>query len=156
MFGYDYVPEEELSAYRIIGEGEGEFRIDSAVAAISKKNIPMLKLVMTLKDSKGNKTLADEYISSKAAFKLHDLCDAIGKPEMYGATGKLNEKLLVGQKGGCVIVTEQPDDPKYRARSVIGTYIASMSTNAETPPQAAPAATVDVAVSLMPDDDVPF
>ena len=132
MFGFDYVPEDKLSAYNVIDEGEGWFKIVEVSQKVSNNNNNMLVLGLALSNDKGQKTLATEYITAKAAYKLHDICHAIGKPELYNERGQVNEKLLEGHKGNCIISTDMPSDPKYKPKSVVSMWLVAEPKPVET------------------------
>ena len=127
-FSFDYVEPDQLTSFRIIPEGEGEFKINDVEPVMSRAGKPQLKIKMTLR-SQGQSTSYVLYITNAQAFRIKALCDAIGKPHLYSKAG-LDFVQLVGCEGCCVIETEKSDDPQYKDKSVIAKFLESSTSGA--------------------------
>lgn len=154
-FNFQWQDPSEMSAFRILAEGEASFKVQEAQETTSKKSgEEMLKVTLQVTDSKGDVGLVDDYILSSAPWKLHNLCKAIGRPEVYAeaSDGRLNTMKLIAEKGRCKIRTDTPENPNFNARSVIAGYIdaAKGAEKAQADTELAKAQ------AAFPDDDLPF
>jgi hypothetical protein len=125
-FEFDYRQPSDMSAFKVISEGEGYFKIMDAKEDVSKSSgKPMLVLTHRLQNDKGESTLYMQYISHNeyAAENIYRICEAAGKVDMYTAcNGRISAVDLMGLKGRCKIKTES--DEKYGDKSKIGRFIA--------------------------------
>lgn len=130
-FKFDYVDEEGLNPRKIIAEGDGYFKVIEVKEAVSKSGNPQLLVEMMLKDMEGKTTLYTEYVLQDAAWKIHAICAAIGRKDLYSRTGELNYNHWIGEHGKCVIKTKK--SPGYNDKSAISKYTPSET---QAPPKA--------------------
>lgn len=148
IFSYDHVDPEELATPALIDEGQGYFKVLKTENKLSNAGNPMLVLTLALKDRAGKSTICSEYITAKAAYKIHAILVAIGKESYYEQNkGSLNPQVMLEGKGRCEIVTDTPDNPKFTKRSVVAKYLPGQQQEA---PVQQPA-TVEIQ-----DDELPF
>lgn len=152
MFEFDYKETEEMSAFKVISEGEGYFKVLEAREEISKSSgNPMLVLTHELRNDKGEKTLWMQYISQNeyAAENIFRLFDAAGKAQVYqDCKGRINTNDLLGLKGKCKIKTESHE--KYGDKSKVSRFIPYKPMQEDT---SAPAGLAEIEDNL---DDIPF
>lgn len=154
-FCFDWQDPEEMTAFKVLEEGEATFKVHDVVEATSKKTgEAMLKVVLSVTDSKGANSFVDDYILSSHPWKLKNLCWAINKPEIYteSSDGKLNPMRLVAEKGKCIIKTDKPDNPNFQERSVIAKYLDAVKEAEKNKKHEAEQARQD----NLPDDPLPF
>ena len=80
--------DEKAAARTLFDDGIYDFEVASAEDAVSKTSgAEMLKLVLWVFDTDGNKTTVFEYLvsSEKAQFKLKEFCRAVGLEEAFDA-----------------------------------------------------------------------
>lgn len=104
---YQYKDPKEMTAFRVINEGEGFFKVLSFEDKTSKGGNPMMIMQCKLRDAQGNTTLCNHTImyNEWLAENMWRICEAIGKPEAYKESGTNTEDLL-GGAGRCKIKTE--------------------------------------------------
>lgn len=154
-FNFKWQDPNEMSAFKILQEGEASFKVQDVIETTSKKTgEEMLKVVLLVTDSKGDSSLVDDYILSSAPWKLYNLCKAINRPEVYheSSDGKLNTMKIIAEKGRCKIKTDKPVNPNFQDRTIISGYIDA--TKNATKEQAA--AELAQAQANFPDDKLPF
>lgn len=154
-FNFKWQDPNEMSAFKILAEGEASFKVQEVIETTSKKTgEEMLKIVLQITDSKGDTGLVDDYIVASGPWKLHALCKAIGHPEFYNdsSDGRLNTMKLIAEKGRCKIKTDKPDNPNFKERTIIASYI-DIVKNEE---KAQAAAELAAAQANFPDDSLPF
>lgn len=154
-FNFQWQDPEEMTAFKILKEGEASFKVQDVIESVSKKTgEPMLKVVLSVTDELGNNSLIDDYILASGPWKLKNLCWAVNKPEIYteSSDGRLNPMKLIAEKGRCVIKTDKPDNPKFNERSVIAKYIDGVKAVQEAEKAKQEQAVQD----SIPNDDLPF
>lgn len=119
---YDYVDPKKMSAFQLIEPGEGKFKIINVEEKNSRAGNPMMEVTMQLTNTKGQTTLAKEYLMANTTKKIYSILNAIGRAEAYGLP--LETRHLLQGQGQCIIKTEKSDNPQYQDRSVVGQYIA--------------------------------
>lgn len=104
---YQYKDPKEMTAFRVINEGEGFFKILSFEDKTSNAGNQMMVMHCKLRDMAGNTTLYNHCIlyNEWLAENMWRICEAVGKPEAYGEHGTNTEDLL-GESGRCKIKTE--------------------------------------------------
>jgi hypothetical protein len=143
---YPYKDPKEMSAFKVINEGDGFFKIMEISSKLSKRGQEMLVMLCKLRDKSGNETLYNHYIMYNEYMpdNIYRICEAIGKLDLYRDTGTNTEDLL-GSAGRCKIKT---DDSDYGKQSKIHRFIAHQNV-LEDEPEPEP--------ELIPhDDEVPF
>lgn len=133
-FKFDYKNEEELElAFKRLHPGEIQFMIKAITDSdrqgytlMNSKGNPYLRVTLVAIDAKGQKGLLDDNISANAAWKIHDLCHAVGRPDLYDAAGDLDFHKLIGLQGGAIIEDRQytKNDGSVAVVSSIATYLA--------------------------------
>ncbi len=133
MFDLQWQDPNEMTKYRLLKPGDATFVINfvyennqSGKPMCSQKTgEAMIKIEFMVEDSDGNESAVDEYVLASQAWKLKQICDAIGKPEVYmdSKEGGFNNARIIGECGKCVIKTDVPSDPKYNERTVIAKFI---------------------------------
>lgn len=126
---YGYVDPSQMTSYQLVQPGEGTFRIKSAEEKISRAGNNMLVVTFLLTDSRGQSTLANEYLlesqdetqNKSTATKVYNILNGIGRPELYGLP--LEPKHLLHGRGKCIIKTQKSEDPQYADKSVISKYV---------------------------------
>lgn len=154
-FEFQWQDPSEMSAFKILAEGEADFKVQEVIEAVSKKTgEPMLKVVLSVTDANGNNGLVDEYILSSGPWKLKNLCWAVNRPDIYNESsdGKLNSIRLVAERGRCIIKTDKPENPKFNERSIVAKYIDGVKAAADAQKVQAEKAMQD----SIPNDDIPF
>lgn len=134
-FSFQWQDPSEMSAFKVLAEGEGNFKVQHVyeldeqgrMLCSKKSGEQMIKVELMVTDSNNASSIVHDYILASQAWKLHNLCKAIGRVDVYEAAkdGSLNCNKLLGEKGKCLIATDTPSDPKYNARSVIAKYLES-------------------------------
>lgn len=156
-FSFQWQDPSEMSVFKVLAEGEGSFKVQHVYETDNKGEMlcskktgeQMIKIELMVTDSHGASTIIDEYIVASQAWKLYNICKAIGRVDIYESAkdGSLNCNKLLGEKGRCLIATDTPSDPKYKAKSVIAKYL--------EPEKQAVAKHANTDYSNM-NDDVPF
>lgn len=139
-FKYDYVPVEQLEdtgrvETRILAEGEAHFIVKSIFEKDQQGNDlttvggdPKIRVLLTVTDKTGQKGAVWHDISSKMAWAVAGLCNAVGMPQLYAPGRPLNTSSLVGLDGKCMIET-RPAEGKYEAKTIIKKYLQHPGTN---------------------------
>lgn len=145
-FDFGYKDPKEMSAFKVIAEGDGFFKIVEAKETVSKADNPMLVLTHKLQDTRGQSTLWYQYILQNefAADNIYRICEAANRLDLYGANGKINSYDLLGLKGRCKIKTEKSE--QYGDKSKVGKFVPYKPMQEEAPAEPAP----DI------NDDLPF
>ncbi len=111
MFNFDYVDPTEMSQpYVQLAEGLANFTI-SEIKSTDDYGLPLVtktglnKMIVTLKvqDCRGANGRIMEHIASNCAWKLKQVLDAVGKPELYSKSALLDTQKLIGATGQCVL-----------------------------------------------------
>ncbi len=121
---YAYVSPDELEKQQnLLTPGEADFEVLKATEKQSKSGNDMIELNIKVFDKDGKQTNVFDYLlsSEKFAWKIHQFCDAINKPEWYAENAELTAEKLVGQAGKCKIVIEKNDE--YGDRVKIKNYL---------------------------------
>lgn len=152
-FEYGYVDPNEMSSYKLLEPGEGNFKIINTQDKVSKAGNPMMVITFKLIDSKGRDTLYDEYLlksddeeqKKTTATKIYNILHSIGKGEIYGKP--LRQHDVIGCCGKCIIKTKKSTNPNYPDdKSVIAKYISAVDATGQ-----------NQTVAQEPfDDDIPF
>lgn len=131
MFEYNYVPPEELVPEDVIfTPGEGHYSILSFYETnkdgselMTREGDKMLRLVLLFTDCKGKKgTLIDNLVGNpKNAWKIKQIMDSIGKPNLYSQQASFHPEELLGMQGRAIVKTQS--NPAYKDKSVIGRYL---------------------------------
>ena len=143
---YQYKDPKEMTAFKVINEGEGYFKILEIKSQISKKSgNEMLVFTFQLRDTSGNQTLYNMFLvfNEYMADNIWRICEAIGRTDLYKESGTNTEDLL-GTAGKCKIKTEDTD---YGKQSKIHRFIPYKPMQESA------------AVEVMPpmeDDSIPF
>lgn len=118
---YQYKDPKEMTAFKVINEGEGFFKILEIVSKTSKSGNQMLVMTCKLRDTSGNETLYNHYLiyNEWLAENMWRICEAVGKPEAY-SDGGTNTDDLLGCAGRCKIKTENKE---FGQSSVIHRFI---------------------------------
>lgn len=154
-FNFTWQDPEEMTAFKVLKEGEASFKVQDVIETTSKKSgEQMLKVVLSVTDERGDNSLVDDYILSSAPWKLKALCWAVNKPEIYteSSDGRLNPLKLVAERGRCTIKTDKPDNPNFHERTIIAKYIDGVKLAEKAKTDAA----FDAAQAAIPDDTLPF
>ncbi len=142
--------EQELQTMTLLSDGIYQFRVISATEEISKKNNPMIKLVLSVYDNNGREHQIWDFLMTHLdsfLFKIKHFCDVTGLLSQYDA-GTLNDKDCFGQEG-YVKIAIQPeqtgnDGKIYRAKNVVIDYVKQDKI-------------IDPAKAELPfNDDIPF
>lgn len=127
---FDYKDPNELDSFTL-AEGAGSFIIKSVYDTdknghpmADKNGHDMVKLDLTVTDNNRHHSNLFVYLTGSMPWKIKQLVDSIGYPQLYSKDGNLNTKTLVGKSGKCVIYTE-PARPPYKARSAIKEFLKS-------------------------------
>jgi hypothetical protein len=145
MWKFTYEPDDGDEKNYILEPGRGWFRIEDAHEHITKAGVSCLKVTMTLTDSKKKRCKYFMYIMPTATKRLRNLCAAINRHDLYNPSCVIEHEQLIGYEGQCQIKTEEPEDPRYSARSVIEYFITR------------PAPLTEAAVPAgIREDDIPF
>lgn len=154
MWKFTYEPDDGDDKNYILEPGRGWFRIEDAHEHITKAGVSCLKVTMTLTDSKKKRCKYFMYVMPNATKRLRNLCAAINRHDLYSPewvaghaklTCTIDPAQLIGHEGQCQIKTEEPEDPRYSARSVIEYFITR------------PAPLTEAAVPAgIKEDDIPF
>jgi hypothetical protein len=139
MFRFDRKDPEDISAsaFNLISEGEGYFRVNEVVEKVSRKGNDMLQLTHQLWNDKGEKTLYNQYIIANeyAADNIYQILLAAGRTDLYPARGEISTEILLGLKGKCMIATDKgqikDDGSKYADKSKIKYFIAYKANTIE-------------------------
>lgn len=131
MFRFDRKDPSDIqtSAFNVISEGEGYFRVNEVIEKVSRKGNDMLQVTHQLWNDKGEKTLYVQYIIANeyASDNIYQILLAAGRPDLYPAQGAISPETLLGLKGKCMIATEQgqmrDDGSNYPDRSKIKYFI---------------------------------
>jgi hypothetical protein len=124
MFNYDYVEPELLNGSdeekKAVREEAARNLVCGSVSFIIKKILdtdksgnpyltkdgrPKIIMILELEDVEFNKADVFLHITQKMAFRIHQICNAVGKPELYEKNGFDTQK-IVGEKGRCFVVGE--------------------------------------------------
>ena len=146
---YPYKDPKEFTAFRVIKEGEGKFKILDVKHGYSKKNNEQFVFTFKLQDSDGNQTLYMNYMQSNEYLpeNIWRICEAAGRPELYTENGT-NPEDLKGLIGMCKIKTERDD--QYGDKSKISRFIPYK-------PMLESESTSSVeSVDQLDDDEIPF
>ena len=122
---YDYIDPKEFGAFKVIGEGEGKFKVMDIKHGYSKKGKEQFVFTFKLQDSHGRQTLYMNYmqINEYLPENIWRICEAAGRTELYSSQGT-NPEDLKGLTGMCKIKTEISEDPRFGDKSVIARFIA--------------------------------
>ena len=111
MFNYEYQDADQ--DFKPIGDGPANFiihEVDTKDAfgdpLLSKAGAPKIVVKMKLSNNRGESGLAFEHITAKNAYKLGQICNAIGRPDLYGPHGDIDPEILLGKSGTCNLVKE--------------------------------------------------
>lgn len=162
-FRYEYKTDEELElGYKLLAAGECKFMIksvadkdDRGFELINSKGNPYLKIELVVIDSKGQKGLVMENISSNAAWKIKELCHAVGKPQYYNPNGEFEPSSLIGLQGRAML-----QDREYTKRD--GSVAMVTSIASYIPQEKAVQENVNKLAEIQPaakvefDDSIPF
>ena len=123
------IPKEELAKQQgILIAGEADFTIDKAEETVAKKSgNPMLKLELKVWDKNGTEGKVWDYIVDSARWKILQLCDSIGRLELYDA-GEVTPYALEGQSGKCIITVEKNE---HGERAKIKSYFPKVASKEE-------------------------
>jgi hypothetical protein len=123
MIKYPYKDPKEFSAFKVIKEGEGKFKILDIKHGYSKSsNKEQFVFTFKLQDSDGNQTLYMNYIQCNEYLpeNIWRICEATGRTDLY-SEGGTNPEDLKGLVGKCKIKTERDD--QYGDKSRIARFI---------------------------------
>ncbi len=131
MFNYEYVAPEEMTPQTTLLEpGDAHFVIDrwyetkkDGSDLRTREGDKMLGLQLMVTDSKGEiSAVYDNLIANtKNAWKIKQLLDCVGKPELYTKRAELNPNDLLKLQGRATIKTQI--SPGYPDKSVINRYL---------------------------------
>lgn len=133
MFRFDYKKPEDLEPKKVdLMPGEVSFKV-SAVFDKKKDGTPLAtmngdpKLTLSLSciDAGGAQAIVYDDLTSKTAWKIKTLLDAIGLPQLYDESGTLNPDDIVGCTGRCVIELKKSDG--YPDRMQVKKYLKAKS-----------------------------
>ena len=156
--------DEKAAARTLFDDGIYDFEVASAEDAVSKKSgAEMLKLVLWVFDTDGNKTTVFEYLvsSEKAQFKLKEFCRAVGLEEAFDA-GELDPLDVQGRTGRCKLTTEIDMSGKWGDKNKVASYLPRPADLPLVPTasvaRAAPKlrAARDAGNGSLEDDEIPF
>jgi|SRR6185312_10889833 len=160
-FKFEYKNAEELElAYKKLQAGQIKFMIKTVTDKdrqgynlMNSKGNPYLKVVLVCVDANGQKGLVEDNISANAAWKVHDLCSAVGRLDLYSPSGDLDFAKLLGLQGSAILQdrTYTKGDGTTATVSSIGSYLPKTDNGAPTPHYQAQA---QQARSM--DEDLPF
>lgn len=147
--------DKEIAESNLLPAGTYPFQISGAIDDISKSSgLEMIVLTVRVFKQDGNFNLVTDYLSSspKAAFKLNNICKAVGLKEKY-ESGTLDATDFIGKQGMLDLVIK-PGDGKYSDQNSVKSYLMPKEDN---PLRALPKKDVrgTVAEDLMA-DDIPF
>ena len=143
----------------LLKEGEGRFYIK---AAITQKNGQLLKtskgdpkvmLIIEIFDKDGKYATHYEHLTAKSWTK-QDICEAVGRPDLYKSGSIEGLEQLDGMRGECIIKTS--DDGSYGTRSVVDKYLKAVPTGFAMPSTVAPAPKKTDKVDLGDGEEIPF
>ena len=119
---YPYKDPKEFSAFKVIKEGEGKFKILDIKHGYSKKQKEQFVFTFKLMDSEGNTTLYMNYmqVNEYMPENIWRICEAVGRTDLYSEHGT-NPEDLKGLAGRCKIKTEVDDE--YGDKSKIARFI---------------------------------
>lgn len=145
---YDYKDPKDMSAFKVINEGDGWFKILEINSKTSKSGNEMFVMICRLKDKAGNETLYNHYLVHNEYLpdNMYRICEAIGRIDLYKSTGTNTEDLL-GTAGQCKIKTEENN---FGKQSKIARFIAYKSMQEQEQEEG-----IEEAAPVS-DDEIPF
>jgi len=149
---FDYKTPDELDVGGgTVNEGEVSFTIKknfdtdrNGLPLTTGKGDPKIKVVIEVKDEDNNTANIYEDVTTKTAWKMYNICKAIGRKDLYTSDG-VEWDDTIGYTGRCIVSIEHK--PGYNPRLVIDGYIY---------PEDAVAKPVVAAKTEVPNDDLPF
>lgn len=129
VFKFDYKSEEDLTPKTILlMPGEASFKIvgvfdkrKDGTPLTTMDGTPKLTVSLSVIDASGASGLVYDDVTSKMAWKVKALLDAVGLSNLYNSSGTFNPDDLVGCIGRCVIETRKSEG--YADRSTVKKYI---------------------------------
>ncbi|MFI4954527.1 MAG: hypothetical protein ACHP9Y_01290 [Gammaproteobacteria bacterium] len=131
LFKYDYIKPEDLAPQSmLLTPGEAQYQVRRFHLAdkygdslFTKAGDKILRLELMVTDSQNEKSIIFDNIISNPKFtwKLKQLLDSVGKPELYTKDGELDPNQLLNMQGRCKIKTNA--NPGYTPRSEIDRYL---------------------------------
>lgn len=115
--------EEELDMEGLLTKGEYDFEVIEASNEVSKKNNPMIKLLVKVYDNAGGHSQVFDYLLEAFGHKLRHFCDATGLLDKY-QSGNLDAFLCLNKTGRCVVGIKKADG-QYKAKNEITDYVLS-------------------------------
>jgi hypothetical protein len=131
IYKYNYKdPKDMQSAFKLLAEGEGTFKIKEAEATVSKAGNNMLVITHLLTDSRGASSLYKQYIldNEYQAENMYRICEAIGRLDLYSSAGT-DTRHLIGKSGRCKIKSELSE--QFGDKSKIAKFIANDNAHIE-------------------------
>ena len=132
-FKYEYKSDSELElTYKKLAIGECKFMVksvtdkdDRGFDLVNSKGNPYLKLELIVIDSKGEKGLVRENISSNAAWKIKELCYSLGVPQFYNDKGEFEPSMIIGLQGALILEdrTYTKNDGTQATISSVASYL---------------------------------
>lgn len=131
---YPYKDPKAFTAFKVIKEGEGKFKILDIKHGYSKKGAEQFVFTFKLQDSDGNQTLYMNYMQCNEYMpeNIWRICEAVGRTDLYSENGT-NPEDLKGLAGMCKIKTEH--DEEYGDKSKIHRFIPYKPVLESTSPQ---------------------
>jgi hypothetical protein len=145
--------DKQIAEMNLLPEGEYPFQISAAIDEVSKSSgLDMITLTVRVFKPDGNFNLVTDYLSSspKAAFKLNNICKALGLKAEYDS-GTLKSDDFLGKEG--MLVLGIKSSPGYNDQNTVKSYIVKEGNEPNKP---LPKKDVRGTVAEDMDDDIPF
>jgi hypothetical protein len=148
---YSYKAPEELNEY-LLKEGDGTYVITAVCEEDrdggrlkDRHGNDMIKIMLDVTDAQRKSARVNQFVTGaeNMSWKIKQIAESVGMPELYNDGGNFNPQKLDGARGDCTIFTE-PGRGEFGARSSIKKWLPAAPGNQV--PQAAP----DI------EDDLPF
>lgn len=140
MFKYEYVPVDQLRSNVELVLGRAEFVITGwtdkdkdGVKMTTRNGDPRINLILTVADSAGQQGKYFDILTPKMNWKLKQMLDSIGMPELYQSSGTIDLDKIVMKGGKCQLNPSR--NPEYAKHELV--YLTA--EQAATPYTAGPA-----------------
>lgn len=123
VFKFQPLTEEQLkeqSKFQLLAEGPGNFQIIKATEKISKAGQPMIELVLKCWDKNGLEGQIYDYLTGQASWKIKQLLESIGHPNLYEA-GQFDEFTILHGCGDLEIKIQKSQD--YGDKNAVKSYL---------------------------------
>ena len=145
MFKYEYVPVDQLRSNVELVIGRAEFVVTGwtdkdkdGVKMTTRNGDPRINLILTIADAAGQQGKYFDILTPKMNWKLKQLLDAVGMPELYDSSGTIDLNKLIMKGGKCQLNPSR--NPEYAKHELV-----YLTTEQAQTPYAAP-----IAAPLMP------